>query len=247
MNLLKKTYIINGLLCLMLISSNQAKIVNIAEDGYMMQAPQELEAVAEKAAGLVNFTTPYELVVPKKAAIEINPWNKFASYVINPVTKNPFLIINPEWFNKLPEDQQLFLLGRNFLLMHYGVIPTSFTMIQYLFVFLSLLLLLFLIWIMGKTVLKNQRMWVRILLAGILVGLCEFMVLDPLEKKLKQCYGKIHDRKINKLVIEKINNKDAAIKALEYYESSIKNEIKNGETFFVPFENLFESYAQDLK
>lgn len=247
MNILKNIVIIKAFACLMLVINAQATMVPYQEDGYSMQAPEELGALVKKAAELVDFTSPYEVVVPKKAGVEINPWNKFIGYGVNPLTKNSLVIINSEWFNKIPEDQQLFLIGRDLVILKNGVTPTSFIIIQCIFVAISFLLLFLLIWLMGKTVLKNQKLWVRILAACIIVGLCEFFVLDLLQVKVRTYYGKVHDRAIHELTLEKMSSRDAAIKALDHLDSSIKNEIKNGETFFIPYENLFESYAQELK
>ena len=247
MNRIKNIFLMNVFTYLVLVVGAQAKMVPFQEDGYMLQAPENLLAVAEKVANIVDFTADYEVVVPKKAGIEINPWNKFIAYGTNPLTKNFFMVINPEWFNKLPEDQQLFLVGRNFLILKLGVTPLSFTVIFYAFIIISLLLLVCIFLIFSKTVLKNQKIWIRILLACALVGVMEFMLLDPLERKLKLHYGKLYDKKIHESVVEKTKNRDAAIKALEYLDSSIKDEIKKGETLFVPYENLFETYAQQLK
>ncbi len=244
---IKKNILGSILVGMMVITTAQAKNIPFQEDAYSMQAPENVVSLVEKAAKDVDFTSDYEVVVPKKAGIEINPWNKFAGYTMNPFTKNPLLIINPEWFFQLPEDQQLFLIGRNLLLLKHGVTPTSFTIINYAFIVISLLLLLLIYWILGKTALKKQSIWIRILMVCVIVGISEFILLDPLQIKVKQYFGKLHDKKIHDLVLQKLNNKDAAIKALEYYDSSIKNEIKSGDTFFIPYEHLFETYIQDLK
>lgn len=97
-----------------------AKTIEFIEDVYAIQAPQEIVALAEKAAALVGFEKPYEVAVPQKAGVQINPWNKFAAYGINPKTNNPFIIINPQWFSKIPENQQLFWLSRCFITLEQG-------------------------------------------------------------------------------------------------------------------------------
>lgn len=229
------------------VTSLQAKMVPFQEDAYMQQAPENLIALAEKAATAVDFTSDYEVIAPKKAGIEINPWNKFIGYGSNPVTHNPFVTINPEWFSNIPEDQQLFLLGRNFLFLKYGVTPKSFTIIHYGLIIISLLLLILVFYVLGKTTLKNQKIWVKILIAGVLVGAFESLVLNSLEVKLKHYYGKLYDQEMHERAVQKFGSRQSAIQALEFLDASLKDEIKKGETLFKPYENLFENYAQSLK
>lgn len=230
-----------------LLTNAQAKIIEVAEDGYMMPAPQQIRDVAEKAAALIDFDTGYEIVAPKKSAMTINPWTKFAAYAINPATKNPLLIINTEWFLKMPEDQQLFLLSRNLLILSNKVSSFPIKLIPYLFMLLSLCFVVFVFFALRQTPLKDKKLWIRILVAfGIgLVG--EVALLNRLEANISHYVKMQYDKKINELVIQKTNDRDAAIKAFEFIDSSLKNELGNGEMFWAPYEKLFEEYAQNLK
>lgn len=49
------------------------------------------------------------------------------------------------------------------------------------------------------------------------------------------------------MAVEKTLNKDSAIKALEFFDSSIKEDLKNGENLWIPYENIFGNYANELK
>lgn len=247
MKIFKNILIMQVIVLVMFSTSMQAKIVELAEDAYAQQAPENVVAIAEKAAALVDFNTPYEIAVAKKAGVEVNPSNKFIAYNINPVTKNPLILVNPEWFFKIPEDQQLFLLGRSFLILHQGTTPFTIKIIPYLFILLSIFLILFLFWALGKTALKQQKPLLRALIAYGIITVCNLTFFNTLQVKTIQYFARRYDTQIHELVLKKTKDRDAAIKALEYFDSSIKNEIKNGETFWAPYENIFESYAQNLK
>jgi len=56
-----------------------------------------------------------------------------------------------------------------------------------------------------------------------------------------------HDIFITKLAVEKLGDKEAAIKALEFYDASIKAAVKNGEALFKPFETRFAEVIAGLQ
>lgn len=230
-----------------LLATLQAKIIEVAEDGYMMPAPQEVRNIAEKAAALVGFDTGYEIVAPKKSSTTINPWTKFVAYAINPITKNPLMIVNTEWFSKIPENQQLFLLARSFMILSKQVSSLAITLVPYLFILLSLLLIVLAFFALQRTALRDKKLWIRILVACGIGLACELVFLNKLELATSTYFRTQYDKATQKLVVQKTQDKDAAIQALEFLDASLKNELGNGDLTFAPYENLFKSYAQDLK
>jgi hypothetical protein len=222
------------------------KQVEYTEDVYSVQAPQELVSLAQKAADLMEFKGSYEVISPKKPALQINPWNKFVGYGINPQTKNSFIVINPQWFSNIPEDQKLFLLSRNFLTLKLGTIPVSMKIAPFIFSFIGILLMFVLFWLLGRTKLVSQKL-IRALIAFATVATLNLIFINPLAIKLNRYLGARYDMQINEMAVQKTQNKDAAIKALEYFDGSIKKELAGGETFWEPNVKLFENYANELK
>ncbi len=243
MNILKNCALI---FCMLISYNAPSKTIDFIEDGYLMPASPEIIALAENAAKLFDFEQAYEVAAPKKAGLQINPWNKFIAAGINPQTKNPFFIINEEWFKTLSPDQQTFLLGRNFLMLKNGVQPLSVKVIPFLFIFLTIGLMLLLYWLLGKT---NciQNKWVRAAIAYAIVFASNLAFLNALQTKAIQYFGAKHDMHIIQMTIEKTQNKEAAIQALSSIDTTIKDDFKNGEQFWAPFASLFENYANELK
>lgn len=225
----------------------KAKIAHYQEDVYLANAPQEINELVEKAAELTQFTGTYEVVIPKKAALAINPWNKFLSGGINPATKNPIIIANPSWLLALDKDQQLFLVSRWFLSFKHGMLPNNIKAISFAFLAISILLIIFLFIVLGKTKLAKYNKGVRLLIACVLVSLNNVFFMSPLTSHLSHYLAIQHDHTINQMTLKLTGNKDAAIKALEFLDTSIKNELKDGETFFEPHQNLFAGYAHNLQ
>jgi hypothetical protein len=234
-------------LCLVINNISCAKALEFVEDAYTSQAPQELVDTVEKAAQLFEYNDPYEVIVPKKAGLHINPWNKFIAGGLNPQTKNHFIIINPEFFSGLPENEQLFLLGRNFLRFKHGLIPLSAKLIPYASVLLSILLAFLLFWLLGKTRLAHQKLWIKGLIIFGAVLVTEVAILDKIGTRLTHSFSKAYDHRINEMVVQKTNDRDAGIKAMEVLDAAVKNEINNGENAFVGYKDLFGEYAQALK
>ena len=172
------------------------KVVEFVEDAYLKQAPQEIVNQVEKVADVMEFETIYEVAEPKKAGIQINPWNKFVAYGINPLTQNPFIIINTEWFSTIPSEQQVFLLGRAFATFAQGAVPGG-KIITYLFILFRILLILLLFWVLGKTPLAKQNIWIRFLLALILNAAASFIFMNQFEASIQQHLASRHYFAIN--------------------------------------------------
>ena len=246
MKLIKNHNIIPALFCILFAYNACAKVVEYIEDAYAKQAPKKIVAIVKKAALLMDFKGVYEVVVPKKAGIQVNPWNKFIAQGINTLTKNPFIIVNPQWFSSIPQNQQTFLLGRFFLIFKHGSTTLGMKIIPYLSDLFILFLAFLLTWGLGKTRLAHHKKWIRFIIAFSIMIACYITFLSNLETKLLQHFGSKYDIKINEMVVQKTLNKDSAIKALKFFDTSIKQELKNGETFWAPYESLFKKYADKL-
>lgn len=247
MKFLKNTLIVS-LGVLFIVNGNaHAKTIEFIENIYAEQAPQNTIDVAQEAAHLFEFKKDYEVAVPKKAGLQVNPWNRFLAYGINPQTQNPFIIINPEWLSKMPKDEQQFLLGRAFVTLERGMTPLSLKVSPFLYGFFSICLMILIYFALGRTRLAQQKKWVRALLAYAIITICNLTFMNNVYLKFTQYLGKRYDTQIIESMIEKTHDKEAAIKALEHFDASIKKELAEGETFWKPYENLFEGYAKELK
>jgi len=232
---------------LLVLGNAYAKTVEYIENGYAQQAPVELVNHVEEAATYFDFKEPYEVAVPKKAGMQVNPWYKFMAYGVNPQTTRPFFSINPDWVSKLPEDQQLFLLGRGFESFKGGVIPWIVKFSPFIYSFFSIALMFLLYFALGKTRLAQQKKWLRALIAYGIVAVCNLAFMSALNTTFVQYLAVVHDDKAIARIIQKTGNKEAAIKALEYFDASIKQDSNENATFWKPFEHSFEHYVKVLK
>lgn len=238
---------LSAIFCAAFAVTAQAKVVDLLEDYSVSKAPQEIIDITERVANKIGFSDAYEVAVPTKAGIQLNPWNKFVSYTINPNSKNLLILINPEWFLKLPAEQQDFLIGRYFVMFQEGQIPLSAKVTGYIFIIISLSLMLGLFFLLSKTRLSAQPTWVRIVIAIALIIAAEKLVLDKIEIKIKQYFIYKHAYITNEMTVQKLGNRDAAIKAFEQFDVDLKTELKNGMFAFAPFEKTFEKYIQEIK
>ncbi|MCK4265081.1 hypothetical protein KAW80_01855 [Candidatus Babeliales bacterium] len=224
-----------------------AKNVEFIEDAYLKQGSEEIVNKAEQAAKLVGFSGVYEIAAPKKPGIQINPWNKFITHGTNPQTKNSFIIVNTEWFLGMPSALQNFFLSRSFMILKHGVSPSSVKVIPYIFILFTIFLIFALSWVLARAGLLRYGKGVIFIGSFVITFLFNSIVMSKLQVKLIQYLAHRYDNKINELVVEKTLDKDSAIRALEFLDSSIKAEITNGETFFTPNASLFENYAKKLR
>lgn len=222
-----------------------AKMVEFAENTYAMQAPTELIALAHKAAERIGFTDAYEIAVPKKAGL--TGWNRFAVGGSNTQTKNAYVLVNPSWFNQIPEEQQIFLLARAMLFHTHGIASPYSTYITILAIFFSLLSIISLFWLLGKTPLITYNPAFRLILAYLITIGLEKLITQPLLSKVQAYAGLQHDIFVSRLTAEKLGDRDAAIKALERYDASIKEAVSNGEALFKPFEHTFAQIIAGLQ
>lgn len=224
-----------------------ASPVPFTEEAYALPAPQEMVDFIESIAQSIGFTELYEVAIPKKSGIQINPWNKFIGSGIHPVTKRPFFIINPEWFNALSADEQAFFITQHFMRLHEGILPLSLKILPYLYILLSILLIMGMFIGFGYTPLRTRSKWLRLMIAVLFAGLCEPAFLNRLYAKLQESLLKTHRLRIDELALEKTQNKDAAIRALNHLNACVNQELNNGELFFAPYATLFAEEAESLQ
>lgn len=240
-----KTYAVVLLVNLFFIANCPAKTVEFIESLYAMQAPDDLVAVAEKAAALVDFDKTVEVAVPKKPGIQINPWNKFVYAAANPQTNNVYILINPQWFATLSHDQQLFLAARALLRIKDEAL--SVKILHYFYIFLSMALVLVFFLLLRKTRIATYGQWLPALVAFLMVAGLEKGVLDACEVKATVYFSRKNDMKIHEMIIEKTQNRQAGIEAFEAFDKAINDELGKGETYCKPFANWFADYANELK
>ena len=237
------------LLALTLIASLcvHAKNVEFIENIYAQQAPEQLVAQSEEVAKMLNFEIPFEVGVPKKPGVQVNPWNKFIVHGINPQTTNPFIIINQEWFSSLPEGQQKFLLARSILYLKEGTTTFPIKAIPYIYSLLSILFTVLLYFAFGKTRLGHEKWWKRALLAYAITLAFNLAFMKSIQEAVTHYLGERYNTKISEMAIKQTGDRDAAIKAYETIDSVIKKQLQDGEVFFKPYETIFEEYAKALK
>jgi hypothetical protein len=221
--------------------------VPYTEDAYVCQAAPELVVQVEQAAILIDFKAPYEVISPKKAGIEINPHNKFISIGTNPITKNNFLIINPDWFFKLSPAQQQFTIARNLMRLKLGYIPTSAKVIPYLFILLLILLGILCSIVLRKTILIGKPIWMRILSTWLILVSCNLLFINNLQIKLLNHMYRQHDINTIKLTIEKTGDRAAAIEALEKLNSDVNAEAQTNLPFWQNQLGALDPLIKELK
>lgn len=237
-------------LCISILSTmiHASRVDYTLEDVYTQQAPQELNNVVDNAAQIMHFSGNYEVIIPKKAGMQINPWNQLVILTTNPMTKNPVVMINPEFFATLTNPEQIFLTARVLTQAQEGVTPWAAKMIPWIWMMLSWFIAAMLFVLITKyTRLVQYPWWGRAILVWATIVIANMTFGMQLQEKWRQYVGMKHDTYTHELVIAKTGDREAAISALEKIDATIKTNIKNGEQFFKPNENLFANLANALK
>lgn len=233
--------------CFALSTSCLSKIIEYKEDAYCVQASQALIDKAEKAAEFFGYGKGYELISPKKPALEINPLNKFMTRSINPQTKNEFILINSEWFLSLPDDQQQFLFGCSFLIFKHGLIPVSVKYAEWIYILISIALIILLAILFGRIFLSSQKLFVRVLAAILIVAGCKHLFLNKIYLKgIQYLYDK-HSAKIYKEVIAKTGKKDVGVQTLKSVCEEYQKEASGEEAFWKPYVSVQERSVKMLE
>jgi hypothetical protein len=229
-----------------LSANTQARNIAYVEDIHMQQASPELVGLVAEVADDLDFLGDYEVVEPRKAGLATNAWNRLICSGVNPQTANNYIAINPEWFKDIPKDQQKYLIGT--YLTGFDMGPQSTAMKIAPFVYLPFFwLFIFLAYLgLNKTSLANRKKWVRVLLAYAIAVFCKVTILDYAQQKYVSYLQARYSVTIYKTVMHKMDNKEPAIKALNYLDVSIKKGLEEGEEVYRAQENSFADLAKEL-
>lgn len=246
---MKTTTCILMLFSLLAINHSQAKMVEYIEDIYSLQAPAEIAKEVNEIILQNSFTNDYEVVVPKKAGMQINPWNKLISSGKNPATDNIFILINPEWFAQLTHDEKNFLITRAFLYAQCGATSLPLKAHLWIFAALSILLMVGLYYaISAYRVTAKLNRSIRIIITIATVSLLNLTIVNRLQRKIVTHLTSQVNININNQALEKSGvRKEVAIQALTRLDNAVKENIKNGELFWKPLQTIFEEQIQALQ
>lgn len=237
-----------AIVCVALVNLNApAKMVEYYEDAYAQQAPQELADKVAKITNKIAFTQDYQVVVPKKPGLQINPANKIISYGINPQNKTPFVLINPEWFSTLNNEQQDFLVARSFITLensNWNALPKIFTPL-WIVIFLALGVIAF--FALKKKYFVGKPTWM-IVLATVIPFLIIDTALGPVHNKMNFNVARRFDVQMARTALEKLDqDKQVAISTFQAMDDFVKKELAEGDTFWKPLENTFADLIERLK
>lgn len=235
-------------LALLFCCQSNTKVVEYFEDAYTQQAPQELVAQVEHIAQKIGFDKDYQIVVPKKPGLQINPLNKLLTYGINPQNKTPFVLINPEWFATLTKDQQTFLIGRSLLTLQHSNWMLPVKLLPWVWIITTLLLALLLFFAIKRTRFGSKPVWMRILAIYLLFAVANFAFLTALYNKVHVMLGRRFDKQMAQLALEKTGqDRQVAVSTYQAMDDFVKKELAAGDTFWKPFENTFSDIIERLK
>lgn len=231
------------------VQTVHGKTVEFIENPYQEQASPEIVERAERVATLVDYTKPYEIATPKKAGLQINPWNKLITALeSNPQTKLPLITVNYEWLSTLPAEQQTFLFARCFTIFEMGLSPWYVMYGAYMYIaFVWMLILLFFFFLRKKSPLKAHKAWVSFVVALCVISAVDYALIKGTFEKVQKHLSSRYDVKIIEKTIAKTGDRDAAVQALLAIDAVVKEGAKNGEQIFVPHVELFERLANTVR
>lgn len=228
--------------------SASAKNVQYVEDVYMKQATPALVKFVDEVAAELGYSGNYELIEPKKAALQINPWNRLVCAGVNPGTKNNFMVINSEWLNKLSKDEKKFIVGHFVSKFDLGLVAPASTYLPFVYIALFWLLVGLLFFLFGKLELfADKKWWMRLAPAYLIMLVLNLAVGVKLQQKHLDYLAFRHLVNVNNKVLQKLPNKEAAVKALRYFDKSIVDGAANGEVIFEPSKGLFANAADEIE
>lgn len=231
---------------LVVLGSVHADSVPYQEDVYAMNAPEDVQNLVAEVAQQAGFTGVYQVVSPKKAGIEINPWNKFIGAVINPSNGLPLVVVSSEWLNTFDREQQkAYVMSQMIKFIHGFVHPwAKYVVIFYL---LCLFVIALVLAVIGKRLLPGRPRWQYI--AGISLCCFVFNIFFALsiQTRMIAYLNSKHEVELYKKTIKLGINQELLIKSLMDYDAAIQQEVQAGEIFWKPYEGLFARYANALK
>lgn len=235
-----------GLFVILNTCAISAENIVYHEDVYMQQARPELVSLVDEVAQEVGFVGNYELVEAKKSALLINPWNRVIGSGLNPQTKNNFIVINQDWFKNLPKDEQSFLIGRILLKFEKGLKPFSLKIIPFLFIPVFWLLIALFVWLINQTRFASKNKWLKLVAAYLMAYAFQAGFVLKFQQVVLNYEAIKYEDRINKLTLNKLPNKEAAVHALESMHATIQEGIKNGETAYLANAETFDNLAKKL-
>lgn len=224
------------------VQNMYAQRVELSEDAYIGLPSSALIDQAQQVAQRIGFTGKYELVIPKKPALELNPWNNFIAVGINPVTKNLVIIVNEPWFSTFTTAEQEFLLGHYFLIGKRGLVPFSARFIRGLCIGLYFILLILIAAFLNRMPLSRYKFIFFNIMFACIIGFSLGKVLVMLQPYI----FKHHEKKGMRLAAQIMGDHDAACSALQRYDAAIKAEVAQGNVFWQPHAHIFEEYFKAL-
>ena len=236
-------------LTLFVVAHSYTKMVEFVEDAYALQAPADIVKIVQDIAEEQHFDANYEVVIPKKAGMQINPWNKYIALGKNPKTENLFMVINPEWFfSQLTHDEQKYLITRIFWPeTKSSSIPLK--AVPWIFVIISVLsIILLTVWLGKYQKTSHLKRWWRIVIALIIMAVINTVIMSKIHLKIVEYLTVQIDRKKHELALKKTGlPKEVAITALTKLDTVIKENLKSGDLFWKPFEKVYEKQIDALK
>lgn len=240
---------------LLITKSLVAKNIIYQDDIYLHQASAELVQFVETVAQEIEYSGDYELMEPKKAGLIINPCNRMISCALNPQTKNNFIIVNNDWFGQLSRDEQKFLIARCLLKFEHGYLPKlikplpgiGLDVLKIIILALFCLIIMSLFWLINRTTLRSKSRWIKWAVVLFVALILDSTVLSWVHQKAIDYLCAQYNHEMNQIVLAKLPNKQAAIRALECVDVVIKEGIKNGEIIFKPHENTYAKLAEELR
>lgn len=195
-----------------------------SEGIYLSKATTDLAEKALSAASKIGYKGVFEISMAEKAGIEINPYNKFISRVINPLTKNNLIIVNPDWFNGLSSNEQEYFLVNAFA--HFLEPALYVRYFKYLNLILTIIVSLVFMAILsyGRFAISSDILKLTIFFG--LVMTFNFLFLNRIVKYIARKFDRNYQRKIDNLVLTVID-KDVFIKSIKIQANdfqSIKDE-----------------------
>lgn len=201
-----------------------------SEGIYLSKATTDLVEKALSAASKIGYKGVFEVSIVEKAGIEINPYNKFISKALNPVTKNNLIIVNPDWFNGLSEKEQEYFLVNTFA--HFLEPALYVRYVKFLKIFLTIIVSLVFMTILsyGRFAISSEILRLPIFFG--LVMIFNFVFLNRIVKYIARKFDSNYQRKIDNLVLTVID-KDVFIKSIKILAKDFQSIKDEGPAFAI--------------
>ena len=238
-----------ALFCALALNTAHAKPVEYIENIYLLPATSEITQPVNTVATQIGITQDFEVAIPKKAGLQINPWNSLIASGKRQTTGNLFIIINPEWFNQLTKEEQNFLITRAFLFAQCGGSSLPIKTLPWLLMVLNFLVIWGLFFALGKYSKTAQlNKWIRVAIAIGIVGIFNATIGNKLQLRIIVYFNTQLNNQISRQALEKSGVRtEVGVQALTRMDTAVKEHIKAGEVFWKPFENAFQQQIQALK